>query len=219
MERRIDNMVSLLDARLPLVGTASFAHQFPYPVYPSPPSMPAPPRGHFRYPEHLNGWSYYPPRMPPGAVICSYPNLSYHDSSSCGADVQLLSSPDMPHSIAGLPQQQGLMQLGGAHRQQPLSQFPASPSNSSQQLSQLQCLSSSAEQPRLSSQQTTKPHKDHSSSQKSDTMQRRKLHHTRLLRSSKSASTDPSSSTAQQSSIHKSSRVSSRKRQRSNKTA
>jgi len=155
--------------------------------------------------------------MPPEAVVCSYPNLPYHESSSCGADIQLLSSPDMPQSNAVLPQQQGLVQLGGAHRQQPSSLFSASPSNSSQQLSQLQCLSSSVEQPWLSSQQTTKLPKDHSSSQKSNTMQLRKLHHTRLLRSSKPASTNPSSSTAQQSTIHKSSRVSSNKKEKPKK--
>ncbi|XP_065901898.1 uncharacterized protein [Dysidea avara] len=225
MKGQMDNMVSLLDARLPLHGPAPFAHHFPYPICPPPPplSVPAPPQGRYQNFERVNGWSYYPPRLPSEAIVYNYPNLSYHDSS-CGAEIQSLSSPDLPQSNAALPQQQGLVQLGDTRRQQS-SQFftnSASPSSSTQQLDQVQCLSLSAESPRLSSQQTTMQPKElcktrksqrfsqvqdssstespYSSSDKSNTIRLRKLHHTCLFRSSKCASTDPSSSAIQQSS-------------------
>jgi len=234
---QMDNMVSLLDARLPLHGVLSFAHQFPYPIYP-PSSMPAAQQGYFQYPERMNAWSYYPPRFLPDTVVYSYPNFSYHNSPSRGADIQLLSSPDMPQSNAALPQQQSLVQLGDSRRRHPSSQLSASSCNPSQQLSQIQCFSSSVEPPWSPIQQTTKQNKEfckihksrcsnqvqHSSStelprlscQKNSTLQHRKLHHTRLLRSSKSVNKDPSSSPAHQSSVHK---VESVKKQRRNQSA
>ena len=214
MQGQMNSMVSLLDA---LHRPNPFMPHFPYHVIPTRPLSASVPAPQAQY-QCVNGWSYHPPRMPATGVY-QYPNLSYSDTS-CGAEIQSLSSPDVFN--AALLQQDGLVQPGETRSQQLSSQLSSdlgSPPLSSRQFpSQEQCLSPSVEPPHLSSQNATVPKKPQKvcqvkcsstelpkPSNEQSTERLAKSRNTWKLRSaSKSAATNPSSSVVQQPSVAKS---------------